>query len=107
MRFIHTTSQAVYRRKSGYGSYGPSGRKKGARVIVFRQGQSAADAETYLRLEDGTAMQSAFTQKPASRVPWQRAQWACEAGASSRLCALADSCIDRLRKAHVVCEHSA
>ena len=69
------------RRKSGYGSYGPSRRQKGARVIVLKRGEPADRSETYLRLADG----SAFEQQAAWRPPWMRMQWACEAGAQHTL----------------------
>jgi hypothetical protein len=75
---VQHCAMCVHSRKSGYGSCGPSGRLKGARVIVFSERQAAAVSQTYLRLEDGTAL----TQQPAFRPPWRRAQWACEAGVS-------------------------
>ena len=62
---------------AGYGSYGPPpGWGHGARVIVLRQGQDAAQAETWIRLENGARVD----QEPD--LAYRSAlQTVCEAGA--------------------------
>ena len=62
---------------AGYGSYGPPpGWGHGARMIVLRQGQDAAEAETWIRLENGARVDQA--PDPAYRSGLQTV---CEAGA--------------------------
>ena len=62
---------------AGYGSYGPPpGWGHGARVIVLRQGQDAAQAETWIRLENGARVD----QEPDLAYR-SAAQTVCEAGA--------------------------
>lgn len=101
----HVQSQSC-RRKTGVGSYGPARRKKGARVIVFREGEAPSHSETYLRLQDG----SVEVQARAWRPPWQRRQWACEAGALSACRMPENPCVShrfeaQARYARTTCVH--
>lgn len=59
----------AYGRKSGYGSYGPPGGwLRGARIITLREGHDPGLSDTYLRLEDGTAVQQASSIKDPNAV---------------------------------------
>lgn len=48
-------------------------------MIVLREGEPADTSETYLRLEDG----SAVWQKRSPKPFWRRMQWSCEPGTTS------------------------
>jgi hypothetical protein len=74
---LSTTTMVCRRRKTGYGSYGPSrGRKHGARVIILKQDQTARLADSYLRLEDGS-----IKRQQRSWKPFHRLQSTCSIGA--------------------------
>lgn len=73
----------ICRRKSGYASYGPPpGWPRGARLIVLREGRPAAEAETYLRLEDSSRLDQAPSDKGAGRARQRQCnRGACKARA--------------------------
>lgn len=66
----------LLRRKSGHGNYpyGPQDWAVGARVVQLRQGRSAADAETWIRTQDGQREDEEPTSEDAIA---EEAQGAC------------------------------
>ncbi|KAK9806513.1 hypothetical protein WJX73_005719 [Symbiochloris irregularis] len=72
----------AYGHKTGYGSYGPPvDWQHGARVVLLRQGQAPAQAESWIRLEDG----SRIDQGPTSSEDVQ-AQRQSECDGSTAYC---------------------
>ena len=67
-----------FNRKSGHGGYGPSGRSPGGRIIILREGSSAADILTYIAVENKQERQ------PYNRWErWFMRQDECHSGALS------------------------
>jgi pre-mRNA-splicing factor SYF1 len=76
---VHEGIRLGYGAKTGYGSYGPAVRSQhGARVLVLRAGQSAADGDTWLRFEDGSkSVQTPTWGKTLWQMLWPFRQHVC------------------------------